>query len=175
LLSSIINDDTRVSSELKKQILNINLAAKTSTDSIRDIIWFINPTSDKLNSLYSRIKETTNFMLAGIDYKIKLNEVNNEEKINPELKKNIYLIYKEVLNNINKHSNAKNVNINFQKNDGKLRVFIEDDGKGFDQANIKEGNGLRNIKNRSEQISALLEIVSKPGEGTKIIFEVSIT
>ncbi len=175
LLSSMINNDIQVNSELKMKIQNINLAAKSSTESIRDIIWFINPTSDKINSLFSRIKETTNLMLTGIDYKIKMNEVNNEEKINPELKRNIYLIYKEVLNNIIKHSNAKSVSIDFQKNDSKLRIVIEDDGKGFDQANVKEGNGLRNIKNRSEQISALLEIVSKPGEGTKTIVEASIT
>jgi len=175
LLSSIINNDDQVSPVLKKQILNINHAAKSSTESIRDIIWFINPTSDKLSSLFSRIKETTNFMLAGIDYKIKMNEVNNDEKINPELKRNIYLIYKEVLNNIIKHSEAKSVTVDFQKNDNNLRIVIKDDGIGFDQASIKEGNGLRNIKNRSEQISALLEINSKPGEGTKVIVDVIIT
>lgn len=175
LLSSIINNDDQVSPALKKQVLNINHAAKSSTESIRDIIWFINPTSDKLSSLYSRIKETTNFMLSGIDYKIKMNEVNNDEKINPELKRNIYLIYKEVLNNIIKHSGAKSVSIDFEKNESKLKIVIEDDGKGFDIASIKEGNGLRNIKNRSEQISALLEIDSKPGEGTKVIVDTIIT
>jgi ligand-binding sensor domain-containing protein/signal transduction histidine kinase len=175
LLSSIINNDTLVNSELKKQILSINLAAKSSTESIRDIIWFINPTSDKLNSLFSRIKETTNFMLAGIDYKIKVNEVKNEEKINPELKRNLYLIYKEALNNIIKHSSAKSANIDFKINDSNLNIVIEDDGRGFDQNNIKEGNGLRNIKNRAEQIGGTLEIISTPGKGTKIILEVSIT
>lgn len=175
LLSSVINNDDQVSPTLKKQILSINHAAKSSTESIRDIIWFINPTSDKLGSLFSRIKETTSFMLSGIDYKIKMNEVNNDEKINPELKRNIYLIHKEVLNNIIKHSGAKSVNIEFQKNDSNLRIIIEDDGKGFDQTNIKEGNGLRNIKTRSEQIFAQLEIVSKPGEGTKVIIDASIT
>lgn len=175
LLSSIINNDDQVSPALKKQILNINHAAKSSTESIRDIIWFINPTSDKLNSLFSRIKETTNFMLSGIDYKIRINEVNNDEKINPELKRNIYLIYKEVLNNIIKHSGAKSVSIDFEKNDNRLKIVIEDDGNGFDLTKIKEGNGLRNIKNRSEQISALLEIDSKPGEGTKVIVDIIIT
>lgn len=175
LLSSMINNDARVNSEFKKQIQNINLAAKSSTESIRDIIWFINPTSDKLSSLFSRIKETTNFMLASFDYKIKMDEVNTEEKINPELKRNIYLIYKEALNNVIKHSNAKSVKIDFQKINSNLIIVIEDDGKGFDLSNIKEGNGLKNIKNRGEQISAILEIITKPGKGTKIIIETSIT
>jgi signal transduction histidine kinase len=175
LLSSIMNDKAEENSEIKKQIHDINFAAKSSTESIRDIIWFINPTSDKLSSLFSRIKETTNFMLSGLDYKLNLCEVKQDEKINPELKRNLYLIYKETLNNIVKHSAAKNVIIDFSRNQNKLKVFIKDDGAGFDQNSIKEGNGLKNIKARAEQISASIEIISFGKKGTTINLEVNIT
>ncbi|MFZ1520315.1 MAG: two-component regulator propeller domain-containing protein [Ignavibacteriaceae bacterium] len=175
LLSSIMMNKVEENPEIKKQMLDINFAAKSSTESIRDIIWFINPTSDKLSSLFSRIKETTNFMLSGLDYKLILCEVNQDEKINPELKRNLYLIYKETLNNIVKHSAAKNVMIDFSRNQNKLKVFIKDDGIGFDQNSIKEGNGLKNIKARAEQISASIEIISSEKKGTAVNLEVVIT
>ena len=175
LLSSFMSNNIDHNSEITKQLNDINTAARQSAESIRDIIWFINPTSDKLGSLFSRIKDTTNLMLAGINYNVHMGEINADEKINPEFKRNLYLIYKEVLNNIIKHASAKNVEIIFKKENHKLKISVLDDGKGFEVSTAKEGNGMRNIKNRAEQIGGVLEIISAIGKGTKINLETNIT
>jgi ligand-binding sensor domain-containing protein/signal transduction histidine kinase len=175
LLSSLMNDNANTNSEVKKQLTDINIAAKTSTESIRDIIWFINPISDKLGSLIARMQETANMMLTGMNYKILHGEINPEEKINPELKRNLFLMFKEILNNIIKHSSANKVLIKIDKERDFLKIVIEDDGKGFNKSSIKEGNGLRNIRTRADQMNGKLEINSSPGNGTKINLDVNIT
>jgi ligand-binding sensor domain-containing protein/signal transduction histidine kinase len=175
LLSSLMSDGIEHTPDIKKHLTEINSAAKTSAESIRDIIWFNNSTSDKLSSLISRMKETANVMLTGINFKINSLEIDSDEKINPELKRNLYLIYKEALNNIIKHSSAKNVIIRLDKKDQKLILLIHDDGKGFDPLAANEGNGLRNIRSRSQQMSANLKMISSPGKGTEIKLEINIT
>jgi ligand-binding sensor domain-containing protein/signal transduction histidine kinase len=175
LLSSLMSNSIQHKPEIKKQLVDINIAAKTSAESIRDIIWFINPTSDKVSSLFSRMKETANVMLTGINSKIHIPVINSDEKINPELKRNLYMIYKEILNNIIKHSFASFVTINIEKENSLITVDISDNGKGFNQLTVKEGNGLINIRSRTQQISANLEMISSAGNGTKIKFEVNIT
>ena len=170
-----MSNDTGINQLLHNQLSDINIAAKTSAESIRDIIWFINPTSDNLNNLLVRMKDTAITMLSGLNHELNINEAHPDEKINPELKRNVYLVFKESLNNIIKHSSAKNVLIKIDKAGSRINILIEDDGKGFDKSSVKEGNGLRNIRNRASQINAELEIVSSPGNGTKINFSVNIT
>jgi len=175
LLSSLMKDNINHTPEVKKQLSDINFAAKTSAESIRDIIWFINPVSDKLGSLLARIKETANMMLAGVSYKINIDKVNPEVNISPELKRNIYFVFKEALNNIIKHSSAQNVLIQISKEGRALHIIIHDDGSGFNTDDVKAGNGLRNIRSRAGQLNGELAIDSSRGGGTKINLKVNIT
>jgi signal transduction histidine kinase len=85
-------------------------------------------------------------------------------------KRHLILIFKEAMNNILRHSDSKNVNLEISVNNNEVLVFLSDDGNGFDTGKSFEGNGLKNMKHRAEKIDGYLEIDSQPKMGTKISF-----
>jgi signal transduction histidine kinase len=82
---------------------------------------------------------------------------------------------REVLHNVAKHAQARQVSIRVQRGDGRLRVTIEDDGIGFDATSLAatagggRGFGLFNIRERLAHLGGCLEIQSAPGQGTRIV------
>ena len=131
--------------------------------------------SDQLSDLISRLKESANSMLANIEFDFVSPETESVKKINPEVKRNVYLIIKEILNNIIKHSRASKVNIRIKEDGNNFSISVEDNGVGFDESTVKKGNGLLNLKSRAEQINGKLDILTSSGEGTKITLHLNIT
>jgi ligand-binding sensor domain-containing protein/signal transduction histidine kinase len=168
ILSSLAKKKINENGELVRHLDEINSAAKASSESIRDIVWFINPASDQLSNLVIKMKETANLMLGGIKSEIASSEIDPEQKINPDLRRNIYLIYKEILNNIIRHSKATYVKISIQKPSDEIIICIADNGIGFNENQIKYGNGLKNLKYRAEEIKGELIINSQKDRGTTI-------
>jgi len=85
-----------------------------------------------------------------------------------EQRRNIYLIFKEAVNNAAKYSGADKIDISSSLFNGELRLIIKDEGQGFDDKKIKKGNGMGNMAKRAEELAARLEIGSSPGTGTSV-------
>ena len=83
-------------------------------------------------------------------------------------RKNFYLIFKETVNNAAKYSGCNNVWVKIESSKPHLKMTVKDDGKGFDQSNAKNGNGLSNIKERANQLRGNLFINSGNGKGTTV-------
>ena len=109
--------------------------------------------------------------------KIAVNVKSNlkDEKIRPNLELSLYRMVQEGLTNVVKHSGAKNVQIDIYRENSKLVLCIEDDGKGFDtekmwQGEIKEyGIGLLGIRERFASVGAAFQVYSEKGKCTKLI------
>jgi signal transduction histidine kinase len=89
-----------------------------------------------------------------------------------ESRKNLFLIFKEIINNAAKYSEATRITIVFCKNHNGWRMNIADNGKGFDSQVAKKGNGLINIRKRAEAMNAGLNLKTNPGEGTTVGIEI---
>jgi signal transduction histidine kinase len=85
-----------------------------------------------------------------------------------EQRRDLFLIYKESMNNIVKYACAGNVWIEMQWQKGKLLLKIKDDGNGFETSSITNGNGLRNMRSRAAKWKGNAFIQSEPGNGTSI-------
>jgi signal transduction histidine kinase len=85
----------------------------------------------------------------------------------------LYRIIQEMLNNVIKHAGATKAVVQVNKEGNKILITVEDDGKGFDTALLKESNGIgwTNIQNRLDYLKAKLDVQSAPGKGTSINFE----
>jgi signal transduction histidine kinase len=83
-----------------------------------------------------------------------------------EQRRNIYLIFKEALNNAAKYSGSKKIEINSSLYKEQLLLVIKDEGQGFDYSLTKKGNGLKNLSRRAVELGGRLEIESSPGAGT---------
>ncbi len=113
-----------------------------------------------------------NLNLSG-DINVKLQAYGMEQRMDQNTEIIIYRIIQELLNNIIKHAEAKNVLIQLIRKEAKFTLTVEDDGKGFDVKELKNktGAGLANIKARTEYLNGTVDIVSKKDEGTSVTIE----
>lgn len=97
--------------------------------------------------------------------------------LSTESGRHIYRIVQETLSNISRHASASAVTIDLSRTGGTFIVRIEDDGRGFDPAKVKDPRavGLVGMRERASLIGARLEIRSVPGEGTSVSLEVPLS
>jgi signal transduction histidine kinase len=145
-------------------------------NSMQDIVWAVNPKNDDLDHLLLRFSEVAQEMLEpkGIMYAFTTSPGLEGLKLSMEYRREIYLIYKEWLNNIIKYSDCSNVSIRFSIKGKIMCLQITDNGKGFDTAAEFTGNGLKNIKERAEAIDGLLLIYSEKQHGAMLELKVPL-
>ncbi len=171
--TDITNKKENVSTTINKIIAS----SREITGNLSEIVWTINPQYDNLQSLLSYMRNYINkcFEDSSIECTIIFPSKVSPIQIHPDIKRNIFLVLKESLNNIMKHSKAKNVAISFEINEKKFKLTIADDGIGFMENNKNEfGNGIKNIQTRMNDIKASCKIISTPGKGTTIFIEGSL-
>ena len=112
--------------------------------------------------------------LGNLEYKFQSDSQISWEAISNKVKIHLYRIIQEALQNINKHANARNIKLTFEKGDESLHVAIYDDGIGFDMNKIKNGIGLKNIKSRVKEIGGKLHLNSTTGGGTNININITV-
>lgn len=140
-------------------------------DSMSDIVWVVNPKRDSLYDLILRLKDSYSdtFSAMGIAFKTNNVEDLSSIKLPVDYKQNLYLLFKEAINNSIKHSKCRQISLDAFIEKDKIELILKDDGTGFDIDAIKRGNGLANIRNRSRMVNGEMEITSS-AEGTKIKF-----
>ena len=99
----------------------------------------------------------------------------NDLRIGLESRRDLFLIFKEAVNNLAKYSGCRHAHIAMKLvKKKKLVMLIEDDGKGFNVINADSGNGLINMKKRAQLLRGRLEIKSSAGKGTRVILELPV-
>ena len=144
--------------------------ATSLSENMQDIIWTIRSDNDTLEDLVSRMRE---FGLRVCDAKnIRFNIIVSQSfkasKLTLEQRRNLYLIFKESLNNAVKYAEASQIDLHLNLKSRFLKMEISDNGKGFDIDKIKRGNGLNNLEKRAKEIGGQIDIKSEPGKGTCI-------
>jgi signal transduction histidine kinase len=91
-----------------------------------------------------------------------------------EHRQHIYLIMKESIINLVKYSGASSAVIRARSAGGSLKVVVSDNGRGFDPASSRKGNGIVNMKGRAALMRASLDIDSAPGKGTSVMLMLKI-
>jgi signal transduction histidine kinase len=138
--------------------------------SMSDIVWAINPVNDDGEKFMNRMRSYAADLCQAKEIRLHFGAAEQMEKVRLPLehRKNMYLIFKESLNNAVKYSGAGNIYVNLQVQGNNLVMTITDDGVGFNVETVRKGNGLKNLHARAEMIGAGLTLTSRPGEGTTI-------
>lgn len=97
------------------------------------------------------------------------------ERLEKMIEFNLYTICLELCNNILKHANATEVQIDIIKQKEMLQLFVSDDGKGFFVEATHDGMGMKNLRGRAEVLKAKLQIHSAPNEGTLVSLALPLT
>ncbi|MCE7044175.1 sensor histidine kinase [Dyadobacter sp. CY312] len=152
----------------------ITIIGETSRKVIarmREIVWSLHSAHDSVENFSFRAKETAYTLLEHHPIALHL-ELPSEEvdfRIPAEHRRNLFLVYKEILHNIVRHSKAQNVHIRLYVHDNYLNLIVKDDGIGFvNNASKSHGNGLLNLKQRTSAFAGIFSLESLPGEGTTV-------
>ena len=159
-------------------LAQISAGISKISENIGDIIWSLKGNQTHTLSPASRIKNIVNETLGPteIGYELHLDGTIDNRITGITSRKNLILIVKEAINNITKYSKASQVTVEM-KPDGKHFILsIKDDGIGMNlNERLHQGNGLANIKKRTEEMNGDLNIITSPGNGTEIICRIPIT
>ncbi|RZM20653.1 MAG: hypothetical protein EOO88_35550, partial [Pedobacter sp.] len=162
---------------IKQLVDKVYDASANAMENMSDIVWYVNPKNDLLENLLVRMREYALPLLEakGINVLFDAGENTEDLKTTMEQRHNLYLIFKEGINNALKYAQAKNISIVLAKEGNLVTMEIKDDGKGFDVANHYSGNGITNMQFRAKAIRGLLHINAAPNTGTTITLRFPIT
>lgn len=154
----------------------INRSSAELSEAMQDIIWAISNDSNRLEDLITRMREFGLRVLEarGITFTVKGVDGFHPGRLHLSQRRNIYLIFKEAVNNAAKYSSCREVTLFLTIVRHHLKMTIDDDGQGFEVEKVSAGNGLRNMTKRAEEIGGELKINSTVGKGTTVELQVRL-
>ena len=150
-------------------------AAREGLDEIRRIVWDMQPEQIEKASLVEAVEELAARWSAENSVQVKMKVTGTPHSLPSSAETALLRISQEAMHNINKHAQAKNVNITFSFMEDMFVMDIADDGLGFEPSKIKNGFGMKTMRDRVEELSGTLTIESERGAGTAIAVSIPIT
>ncbi len=149
---------------------HITANSKEMIEKMSDIVWTINPGNDSFERIIAKLQSYAVNLCAGKGIRLHLDIDDLVHLYSPsmQVRRNIYMLMKEAINNAVKYSGGNNIFLSLFKTGDQITIEIRDDGKGFDKNKSHEGNGLNNMQARATDLEGSLNIDSKEGEGTHI-------
>ncbi len=183
---SILSNVVKKRAEASGDMDNAASMEKISERSLRlmrdmsDIVWSVDPGKDSMTDLIGRMREFGSAVLEpkGIAFHFNAPAKVVERELSVDVKKNLYLIFKEAVNNAAKHGGAQSVFVDIALNGRSLHVQVDDDGQGMrleaTAPNGLGGNGLRNMAARAEEIGAYFSTGSSERGGVCVVLELAL-
>ena len=152
---------------------SLSMIARSSrelVDSMSDIVWAINPQKDHLSDLAQRMRRFASDVLTARSIAFEFREPDEmvDIAVGAAIRREVYLIFKESINNLVRHSECTEAEIEFDIADDTLKLRVSDNGKGFNLDLDREGHGLTSMRQRAQSLGGAIEIASADGTGTTI-------
>jgi ligand-binding sensor domain-containing protein/signal transduction histidine kinase len=169
----------RAHPKLAEPLADIAGISRELVDSMSDIVWAIDPERDHMDDLVHRMRRFASDVLSPRDIRLRFDSGAAEQdlQMGADPRRQIFLIFKEAVHNVLKHSGATEVSVDFRVEHGWLSLRVADNGRGFDSARdhatVHDGHGLRSMRERAREIGGEAGIHSGPG-GTTITLRVPV-
>jgi len=177
LLSEIAVRDRAIAETADDPVRQITTTTQQMLKSLDETIWAINPRNDTLPNLISYLgQHAVEFLRAGgIQCQVDLPDHPPEHPVNSDVRHHLFLVVKEALTNVVRHSGARTVNLRVTIEGAVLHLVIEDDGRGIERMpDDALADGVRNMRQRITSIGGDFRIESSNGAGTRIELRVRV-
>ena len=162
------------SNQAREELNNLKTSAMGTFQKVRNFIFELRPMMLDDLGLVPTVKRYSDAFKeqAGLD--ITVTVTGNERRLEPYLEVMLFRAIQELLGNAARHSQATQVKVMLDLGEERIRVSVDDNGKGFDPESVQQGNslGLKLIRERAEMLGGNFEIDSNIGKGTRILFAV---
>ena len=145
-----------------------------SIETLKDLVWMIDPIHDSLADMIQRMREIAADLLTGVTHEFTVTGEPANMQASLALRRNLLPIFKETLHNIRKHARAQRVTVNLTLTHDRLTLSVRDDGSGMDTTQASSGHGLRNLQQRATELGGELHITSQPDQGTTVALEIPL-
>lgn len=165
----LTNDQSRASSLLEK----ITEQSRQMQQSMSDIVWAIRSDNDKIENMMVRMREFLAQTLEAKDIVIRFEAAEEllGYSFSMQQRKDIFLIFKEAVNNAAKYAQCTEMEVSFRLCNGRILLEVKDNGVGFDPDELRSTNGLNNMRVRSASLAGHCHIQARPGEGTRVLLD----
>jgi signal transduction histidine kinase len=171
LLGELAESDKHLPDEVETHARQISQTAGDTARAFDEIVWSANPSNDTLDGLITyACKYAQEYLaLAGLRYRLDVPAELPATIVPPEVRHNVFLAFKEAVNNVVKHAQATEAKIRLRLEAERFTLEIEDNGRGPGEAGTKTGrNGLRNMSKRMEDVGGAFAMTPGPEGGTLI-------
>jgi signal transduction histidine kinase len=170
---------SKMKEDPEKALEYINKISDNSTrmmEAMDDIVWSIHPANDNLNKVLARMRSFATEVLEpkDIDLILHFDEALKDIHLDMEQRRDLFLLFKEAINNAAKYSQATEVRIDMHLESKTLELSVRDNGIGFDVEKADSGNGLNNMQKRAEKQKWVYSIFSEVGKGTSIVLRIKL-
>jgi signal transduction histidine kinase len=151
-------------------------AVRESTQAMDEIVWAADPENDSLDELATYISGFAQDLLNELGVRCRLDMPARfpAGNLSAEVRHNLFLAFKEALNNALRHGQPGEVRIGMALEQEHIILTVADDGRGFSQPD-RAGHGLANMRKRVERLGGRFSLESEPGHGTRVRFEVPLS
>ncbi|HYL97385.1 MAG TPA: ATP-binding protein, partial [Blastocatellia bacterium] len=155
----------------------ISTASHEIVGSMSDIVWAINPQKDHLSDLVQRMRRFASDTFEATDIELRFAGPDTEAdiRLGADVRREIFLIFKESVNNLIKHSGCSKAQVELELAAESLLLRVSDNGRGFDTHKESEGHGLGSMCERARSLRGSLDLASEEGKGTTVTLRVSLT
>lgn len=154
-----------ITNDTEQQLGTISGISRGAVSTMKDVVWSIDARNDTMGGMIQYMQEHLHHMLihANIDFELTHMGIAEQERLTMNFRQNVYLTFKEAINNVVKHSGASQVTVVLKKEHSLFTMQIKDDGKGFSNDKAGSGQGLENMQLRARRLKASLYILSDFG------------
>ena len=176
ILSEVLIQRSGGDQGLSGQLSGVARSAREVLASMGDIVWAINPSHDHLRDLQQRMRRFASDLFAArnIDFVFRAPAADQDLKLTADMRREIYLVFKEAVNNVVRHSECTHAEIDFSRERECLALRVSDNGKGLPACESGAGNGLLNIQARARTLGGEVSVTSAAGRGTTIALRVPL-
>jgi signal transduction histidine kinase len=183
LLSEAVRQKvTEKNKEACERLSAVTTITNELVETMSDIVWAINPQKDHLSDLSQRMRRFASdiFTARQIAFRFRAPAVDQNISLGANVRREVFLIFKESVNNVLKHSDCSEVDLDLSVSNGWLALSITDNGKGFNpqfvkvdtgylSSQLRGGNGLASMRRRARELGGQFEIITSQGRGTSVL------
>ena len=160
--------------QAREELNNLKTSAMGTFQKVRNFIFELRPMMLDDLGLVPTVRRYCDAFKEQTGLDINVTVTGNERRLEPYLEVMLFRAMQEVLGNAARHGQATLVKVNLDMGEDRVRVSIDDNGRGFDPDSLQQSSslGLKLIRERSEMLGGVFEVDSNPGKGTRVTFAV---
>jgi len=184
ILSDVAQQKSSENGAQKESLDAISEISNELVEAMSDIVWAINPKKDQLSELSHRMRRFASDMFTARNIKFQFRaQFEDDLQLGANVRREVFLIFKESVNNVVKHSHCTEAAAQFSIEDGRLTLQIKDNGQGFVPAvqneptngmPVRGGNGLPSMRQRASDLGGEFKVMTANGQGTTVWLSVPL-